>query len=180
MKSRFRPGNAVDVNRTSRSSYASPKSSAEAAKTSEASRQRNLLLETLLQTGMRLQTTLNKRFLKLGLTMLDATVVLRCLEMPSGATPGKLAAGLSRDKGLITHVIDRLQKNGFVVRAAGRHDKRITFIKPTDKAKELAPALKALFVGIHQQLFEETLESELDQLLHLLARLRQNSERASP
>jgi DNA-binding MarR family transcriptional regulator len=137
-------------------------------------------LETLLQTGLRLQTSLNKHFLKLGLTMIDATVVLRCIESPSGATPGKLAAAIGRDKGLVTRVIDRLQKKRFVVRVNGRHDRRITFIQPTSKAKKLAPALRALFAGIHRQLLDETHDSDLDRLFQLLAKLQQNADRAVP
>jgi MarR family transcriptional regulator, repressor for mepA len=145
-----------------------------------ANRRGDLVLETLLQAGLRLQTSLNKHFLKLGLTMIDATVVLRCIESPSGATPGKLAAAIGRDKGLITRVIDRLQKKHFIVRVTARHDRRITFIQPTNKAKKLAPALRSLFAGIHRQLLDKTLDSDLDQLFQLLIKLQQNADRAVP
>jgi hypothetical protein len=36
-----------------------------------------------------------------------------------------------------------------------------------------------LFAGIHRQLFEETFEGELDQLLQLLAKLQENAQRVS-
>ena len=172
----FRSDNSVEVRRKLSSSSGLVKRSLP----NQADRRGDLVLETLLQTGLRLQTSLNKHFLKLGLTMIDATVVLRCIESPSGATPGKLAAAIGRDKGLITHVVDRLQRKRFVVRVTARHDRRITFIRPTIKAKKLASALRALFAGIHQQLLDETLDSDLDQLFHLLAKLQQNADRAVP
>jgi DNA-binding MarR family transcriptional regulator len=172
----FRSDNSVEVRRKLSSSSGLAKRSLP----NQANRRGDLVLETLLQTGLRLQTSLNKHFLKLGLTMIDATVVLRCIESPSGATPGKLAAAIGRDKGLITHVVDRLQRKRFVVRVTARHDRRITFIRPTIKAKKLASALRALFAGIHQQLLDETLDSDLDQLFHLLEKLQQNADRAVP
>jgi MarR family transcriptional regulator, repressor for mepA len=173
----LRSGSSVGVRRNlgSSSALAKPSPPSQAA-----NRRGDLVLETLLQTALRLQTSINKHFLKLGLTMIDATIVLRCIESPSRATPGKLAAAIGRDKGLVTRVIDRLQKKRFVVRVTARHDKRITFIQPTSKAKKLAPVLGSLFAAIHRQLLNETLDTDLDQLFQLLAKLQQNADGAVP
>jgi DNA-binding MarR family transcriptional regulator len=128
----------------------------------------------MLQTGMRLQAAVNKRFLKHGLTMLDASVVLLCVKAPLGVTPGKLAVSLGRDKGKITHVVDRLQSNGFVTRTGGRHDRRISLIRPTRKAKKIAPVLGTLLIGVRRQLFAAVAESDLKYLTNSLVRLREN------
>lgn len=143
---------------------------------SEADRRRDILLASILQTGVRIQTSIDKSFSRHGLTMLDASILLRCVETPRFLTPGKLAVALSRDKGAITRVVDRLEKKCFVMRIAGRHDGRISLLKPTSKAKAIAPTLKALFTAIRRQLFAEITESDLHHLVRLLAHLRRNAK----
>jgi DNA-binding MarR family transcriptional regulator len=142
---------------------------------SEADWRRENLLASVLQTGMHLQASLDKSFSRHGLTMLDASVLLRCVEARIVLTPGKLAVALGRDKGSITRVVDRLEKKCFVTRVAGRHDRRTWLLKPTNRAKKIAPTLRALFNGLRRQLFTEILESDLDHLTHSLARLRKNA-----
>jgi DNA-binding MarR family transcriptional regulator len=142
---------------------------------SEADRRRDTLLASILRTGVRIQTSIDRSFSQHGLTMVDASILLCCVEAPRILTPGKLAIALGRDKGAITHVVDRLEKKCFVRRVAGRHDRRISLLKPTDKAKEIAPTLKALFTAIHRQLFAEITEIDVDRLVQSLARLRKNA-----
>jgi len=55
---------------------------------------------------------MDRCFLKFGLTVQEATLLLRCAEMQR-ITPGKLAAIVGRDKGKVTRVIDRLESSGF-------------------------------------------------------------------
>jgi DNA-binding MarR family transcriptional regulator len=133
MKRHVRSSDDIDIHRSIGSANSLLSHSAKSSRPGDTDRHSAARLEVLLQAGSRLQAALNKHFVRLGLTMLDASVILRCVEAPSGATHGKLASELGRDKGAITHVVDRLQRNGFVTRAPHRHDRRITFIKPTAK-----------------------------------------------
>src|ERR1700688_2863675 len=78
---------------------------------------KDLLVSWLFQTCFKLQTTMDRCFLKFGLSGQEATLLLRCAEMQR-ITPGKLAAIVGRDKGKVTRVIDRLESGGLVTREA--------------------------------------------------------------
>ncbi|HUE43910.1 MAG TPA: MarR family transcriptional regulator [Candidatus Sulfotelmatobacter sp.] len=142
---------------------------------SKADWRRANLLASVLLTGGRVQAALDKLFLPHGLTMLDASVLLLCVEAPLSLTPGKLAVVLGRDKGKITRVVDRLEINGFVTRDIGRRDRRISLLKPTNQAKKITPVLTAVFAGIHRELFAGMIDSEFQQLTKSLAQLLRNA-----
>src|SRR6267378_4290281 len=69
---------------------------------------KDLLVSWLFRTCIRLQTSLDRRFLKFGMTLQEASVLLCCVE-DRRTTPGQLAIALGRDKGKITRFIDRLE-----------------------------------------------------------------------
>jgi DNA-binding MarR family transcriptional regulator len=142
---------------------------------SEPDARRDVLLTSVLQTGAKLQASLDKRFLRYGLTMLDASIVLRCAESEIVLTPGKLAAALGRDKGKITRVVDRLERDSFVTRVASTVDRRKSFLKPTKRAQTIAPSLRVLFSCIHRELFAEMNDRDLQKLTQTLVRLRKNA-----
>jgi DNA-binding MarR family transcriptional regulator len=148
---------------------------AQRANASEADSQRDVLLAALLQTGVQLQTSLDRAFLQHGLTMLDAGIVLCCVESQVSLTPGKLAAGLGRDKATITRAVDRLERERFITRVANKFDRRISLLKPTNRAKDLAPALSSLFSAIRRQMLAEINERDSAQLAQTLAQLRKNA-----
>ena len=84
----------------------------------------------LFQTSIRLQTSLDRRFLRFGMTVQEAGVLLRCVEARI-ITPGQLAVGLGRDKGMITRFIDRLEFSRLIIRDINPRDRRFSVIKPT-------------------------------------------------
>src|ERR1700687_2550580 len=69
---------------------------------------KDLLISWLFRTSIKVQTALDRRFLRLGMTLQEASVLLRCVQAGK-VTPGRLAAVLGRDKGKITRFIDRLE-----------------------------------------------------------------------
>jgi hypothetical protein len=76
---------------------------------------KDLLMSWLFQTCTRLQTSLDRRFLRLGMTVQEASVLLRCVEARK-VTPGQLAIVLGRDKGKITRFVDRLESSRLLTR----------------------------------------------------------------
>lgn len=62
---------------------------------------KDLLISWLFRTSIKLQTSLDRRFLRFGMTLQEASVLLRCVQAGK-VTPGRLAAILGRDKGKIT------------------------------------------------------------------------------
>src|ERR1700688_4126793 len=72
---------------------------------------KDLLVSWLFQTCIKLQTSLDRCFLSYGLTMQEATLLLRCVETQR-TTPGKLAAIVGRDKGKVTRLLNPWGRGG--------------------------------------------------------------------
>jgi DNA-binding MarR family transcriptional regulator len=134
----------------------------------------DLLVSWLSQTCIKLQTSLDRCFLKFGLTVQEATLLLRCAEM-RGITPGNLAAIVGRDKSKITRVIDRLESSGLVTREMYARDRRYSIIRATGKGKQLARDLTCVFDSIRTELFCRIQESDILQLGAMLPQLYKNA-----
>lgn len=86
---------------------------------------KDLLTSWLFQTCIKLQTSLDRRFLRFGMTVQEANVLLRCVEART-VTPGKLAIALGRDKGKITRFVDRLESSRLLTRDIDQRDRRFS------------------------------------------------------
>jgi DNA-binding MarR family transcriptional regulator len=135
---------------------------------------KDLLVSWLFQTCIKLQTSLDRCFLRYGLTMQEATLLLRCVETPR-TTPGKLAAIVGRDKGKVTRVIDRLKSSGLVTRETYARDRRHSIIRATSKGKQLARTLAYVFTNIRTDLFLGIPENDVLQLGAMLPQLHENA-----
>jgi DNA-binding MarR family transcriptional regulator len=135
---------------------------------------KDLLVSWLFQTCIKLQTSLDRCFLKFGLTMQEATLLLRCAEMQR-ITAGKLAAIVGRDKGKVTRVIDRLESSGLVTREMYARDRRYSILRATRKGKLLARELAYVFDSIRTELFLGIRESDVFQLGAMLPQLHKNA-----
>jgi MarR family transcriptional regulator for hemolysin len=137
---------------------------------------KDLLVSWLFQTCIRLQTSLNRRFLKFGMTVQEASVLLRCVEARQ-SSPGKLSAVLGRDKALVTRFVDRLEAAHLITRERNPRDKRLRIIKPTGKGKRLAQDLASVFDKVRRELFVGTQEGDIRRLSQLLRRLHEKAVR---
>ena len=136
----------------------------------------DLLLSWLFQTCIALQASLNRRFLRFGMTVQEASVLLRCVEARK-ISPGELSTVLGRDKGMITRFIDRLEASRLVTRDIQRRDRRFSVIRPTGKGKQIARALAGVFEKIRKELFTGILESDEFRLGRVLPQLHKNATR---
>ena len=137
---------------------------------------KDLLVSWLFQTCFKLQTTMDRCFLKFGLTVQEATLLLRCAEVQR-ITPGKLAAIVGRDKGKVTRVIDRLESSGLVTREMYERDRRCSILRATRKGKLLARELACVFDSIRTELFLGISESDVFQLGAMLPQLHKNASK---
>jgi DNA-binding MarR family transcriptional regulator len=135
---------------------------------------KDLLTSWLFQTCIKLQTSLDRRFLRFGMTVQEATVLLRCVEARR-ITPGQLAIALGRDKGKITRFVDRLESSRLLTRDIDRRDRRFSILKPTPKGKQAARALASVFDSIRKELFVGILESDVLRLSKMLPQLHKNA-----
>jgi DNA-binding MarR family transcriptional regulator len=136
--------------------------------------QKDLLTSWLFQTCIKLQTSLDRRFLRWGMTVQEANVLLRCVEARR-ITPGQLAIALGRDKGKITRFVDRLESSRLVTREIGRRDRRLLILKPTAKGKQVARELASVFDSIREELFAGISESDVLRLGKVLPQLHKNA-----
>ena len=137
---------------------------------------KDFLVFWLFRTCIRLQTSLDRRFLRFGMTAQEASVLLRCVEAQK-VTPGQLAAALGRDKGKITRFIDRLEASFLLTRNIDRRNRRFSIIRPTAKGKHVAQGLGSLFDSIREELFAGILESDVLRLGKMLPQLHKNAVR---
>src|SRR6202158_4660745 len=135
---------------------------------------RDLLTSWLFQTCIKLQTSLDRRFLRFGMTVQEASVLLRCVEARR-ITPGQLAIALGRDKGKITRFVDRLESSRLLTRDIDRRDRRFSILKPTARGKQVARALASVFDSIRKELFVGILESDVLRLGKMLPQLHENA-----
>jgi DNA-binding MarR family transcriptional regulator len=135
---------------------------------------KDLLMSWLFQTCIRLQTSLDRRFLRFGMTVQEARVLLGCVEARS-VTPGQLAVGLGRDKGMVTRLIDRLEVSRLILRHIHPRDRRFSVLKPTAKGKRVARELASLFDDIREELFVGMSERDVRRLSKALAQLHKNA-----
>jgi DNA-binding MarR family transcriptional regulator len=135
---------------------------------------KDLLTSWLFQTCIKLQTSLDRRFLRFGMTVQEASVLVRCVEARR-ITPGRLAIALGRDKGKITRFVDRLESSGLVTRDVDPRDRRFSILKPTPKGKQVARVLASVFDSIRKELFVGILESDVLRLVKMLPQLHKNA-----
>ena len=86
------------------------------------------------------------------MTVQEASVLLRCVEARS-VTPGRLAVGLGRDKGLITWSMIVFKTAASIARHLNPRDRRFSILKPTAKGKQTARDLARLFDEIERNSF---------------------------
>jgi DNA-binding MarR family transcriptional regulator len=135
---------------------------------------KDLLTSWLFQTCIRLQSSLDRRLLRFGMTAQEASVLLRCVEARR-ITPGQLAIALGRDKGKITRFVDRLESRRLLTRGIDRRDRRFSILKPTAKGKQVARVLASVFDSIRKELFAGILESDVLRLGKMLPQLHKNA-----
>src|SRR5579864_6440527 len=122
--------------------------------------QKDLLVSWLFQTCIRLQKSLDCRFLRFGMTVQEAKVLLRCVDARR-ITPGQIAIALGRDKGMITRFIDRLESSRLVTRDIDPLNRCFSILKPTAKGKQVVRDLMPVFDSIRKELFEGILERDV-------------------
>jgi DNA-binding MarR family transcriptional regulator len=130
----------------------------------------------LFQTCFKLQASLDRRFLNLGMTFQEAAVLLRCVEAGE-IVPSRLALVLARDKGKITRFVDRLQGADLVKRLVNPRDRRYSVIKATSRGKRLAKRIALIFDQIRKELFVGVLDHDIQRLSRALPQLCRNAVR---
>jgi DNA-binding MarR family transcriptional regulator len=137
--------------------------------------QEEFSVSLLFRTSIRLQKTLDRCFLRFGMTAQEAAVLIRCVE--AGAISARrLADAMNRDKGKITRFVDRLEAGNFISRKSDPRDHRSMVIKATNRGRRVASRLKVTFEQVRNQFFAGVLTRDIDQLGSILAQVYANAD----
>ncbi len=103
-------------------------------------------------------------------------MVVLCARMGK-VSPTKIARTMLRDRGKITRFIDRLEERELLVRQVNERDHRVRVIRPTNKARRIAPHLQMVFGQIHKRFFAGITSEDVAKLVEILSKLSANAER---
>jgi DNA-binding MarR family transcriptional regulator len=127
----------------------------------------------IARTSDQLQNRFGKLFREFGITPSQYNV-LRILR--GEARPLQCAEITERMVQVVpamTGLLDRLEKQGLIVRTRSTDDRRVIFVEPTAKALELLKRLDQPVLRLNEKLLGHLTKSELKELSRLLEKARQ-------
>ena len=128
----------------------------------------------LLRTSDRFQNQFGKLFRQFGITASQYNV-LRILRGEGQPMPClEIADRMIQVVPAITGLLDRLEKQEFVVRRRCSEDRRVVYVELTDKARELLAKMDEPVMEMHRQLIGHLSPQQLKQLSRLLEQARRS------
>ena len=113
----------------------------------------------------------NHQIKELDLTPAEFHLLLLVSELGGTATPGEIAQWMMRKPPTISGLLNRMEKNGLIVRKGFKNNKKLRKVALTKKAREY---LEKLSVGedILNVIMNSLEKDEYEQLWNLLEKLR--------
>ena len=108
-----------------------------------------------------------------GLTAPQLTVI-KLLEQLGDLSLSSLSSRIKAQNSTVTGIIDRMEREGWVVRERSQEDRRIVLIRLTDQGRELAESIEVEPMAIFRDALGSLSREELDQLFRILERLQQS------
>ena len=131
----------------------------------------------LLSCSSEIEKLLRNRMREELSTTLPRFDVMAALERnPDGLTMGELSSLLMVSNGNVTAVVDRLEKDALIERVASQRDRRVYHVSLTDRGRARFAAMAVRHEDWLDDLFFGLDNTEIDQLMGLLARLRASVE----
>jgi len=100
--------------------------------------------------------------------------VLRSLWKREGITQSNLAAQLNITPATLTRMLQRMEKNGFIVRKSDDKDLRVTRVFLTELGREIENKVKEVWKIMEDETFQGIGDDELFQLRKGLSQMRLN------
>jgi MarR family transcriptional regulator for hemolysin len=135
----------------------------------------------LLNKAARLsKLKVNQKLGEIGLTFPQYLVVKHLIEInphdqqESARTPASIAEHLGYDRPTVTGIIDRLVKQGFILRKTNPEDRRSQNISLTPKSQELIQTMEIIFKEVNDQSLAGFTGSEIEIFKSYLLRFIHN------
>ena len=100
--------------------------------------------------------------------------VLKVIINHDGINQESISRLLHLDKATITRSVNKLVKEGYVLRNVDAHDKRAYVLHLTQKGKELEPTLNKILKGITKKLLTDFSNEEKEKVINIFRKMHQN------
>ena len=127
----------------------------------------------LSDSGRLLRKTFDERVRSLGLTAVQARLLLILFKFPDN-NQAFYAERIEVEPITVTRIIDRMEESGWVERVADPHDRRARLIHLTDKSREIVEPLRIIVNGMVEDMVEGLSPAERATLGALLERISTN------
>ncbi|WP_425447316.1 MarR family winged helix-turn-helix transcriptional regulator [Dethiothermospora halolimnae] len=81
---------------------------------------------------------------------------------------------IGKDKSTITALVNKLSKLGYVKKEKGKEDKRVTYVKITEKGKDIEDKFNDISKEVYSRAYKNFSKEEKEVLLRLLKKLNNN------
>jgi DNA-binding MarR family transcriptional regulator len=88
-------------------------------------------------------------------------------------------APLGHDKGATTRLVDTLEERGWIVRTRNDEDRRVVRLTLTPAGEAIAADVRNTVIRLWNEWLADWPDSDVDQAIHLLQRLRDTLQRAA-
>lgn len=100
--------------------------------------------------------------------------ILYALFQKQRMTMAEIAGRIARDKSTVTALIDKLVKQGYVMKERDSEDTRVVYVTLTPKGQELAPLFEAISGKLLETFYTDITEEEKQELLRILSKIDDN------
>jgi DNA-binding MarR family transcriptional regulator len=128
-------------------------------------------LFTVLHASSVLESRVEARLGDIGLSLAKLAALRRLAEAGGSLPLGQLAERLSCVKSNVTQLVDRLEADGLVSRAADANDRRSRLAVVTDAGRKAFSRGSEIFTQTERELFGPLNDAESAQLHALLAKI---------
>ncbi|MCA0911180.1 MarR family winged helix-turn-helix transcriptional regulator [Qipengyuania gaetbuli] len=127
----------------------------------------------LSDSGRVLRRTFDERVRSLGLTAVQARLLLSLVKFPDN-NQAFYADRIEVEPITLTRIVDRMEEAGWVERVADPADRRARLLHLTDKSREIVERLRAIVDGLVADMAEGLSKQEQATLANLLDRVSAN------
>lgn len=127
----------------------------------------------LSDSGRLLRRTFDERVRSLGLTAVQARLLLSLVKFPDN-NQAFYADRIEVEPITLTRIVDRMEEAGWVERVADPADRRARLLHLTDKSREIVERLRAIVDGLVADIVEGLSKQEQATLANLLERVSAN------
>tara|TARA_B100001105_G_scaffold248309_1_gene233930 strand:+ start:65 stop:511 length:447 start_codon:yes stop_codon:yes gene_type:complete len=127
----------------------------------------------LSDSGRLLRKTFDERVRDLGLTAVQARLMLSLVKFPDN-NQAFYAERIEVEPITLTRIVDRMEEAGWVERVADPNDRRARLLHLTDKSREIVEPLRAIVNALVEDMAEGLTSQEQDLLAELLGKISAN------